>query len=59
MRQRGLHTEAEAKQNSITKLKQDHDLLNADCQNQRLLEYTWMLQSLHENSWEGPLGPGM
>ena len=57
LRQRGLHTEA--KQCNITKLKQDHDLLNAHCKNRRLLEYIWMLQSLHENSWEGPLAPGM
>ena len=59
LRRRGLHTEVEVKQRGITKLKQEHQLLKARCENQQLLEYLCKLQSLHENSWEGPLAPGM
>ena len=59
LRRRGLHTEVEAKQRGIAKLKQEHELLKARCENQQLLEYICKLQSLHQNSWEGPLAPGM
>ena len=59
LRRHGLHADAEAKQPGITKLKQEHELLKARCENQQLLEYLCKLQSLHQNSWEGPLAPGM
>ena len=59
LRRHVLHAEAEVKQRNTTKLKQEHALFKARCENQELFEYIRKLQSLHENSWEGPLAPGM
>ena len=59
LRRRGLHTEAEEKSGEIAELKQEHELLNAVRENQQLLQYVGKLQSLRQNSWEGPLALGM
>ena len=59
LRRRGLHTDVEAKQRSVVKLKQNHELLKAVHESQQLFEYIRKLQSLHQNSWGGPLAPGM
>ncbi|CAE7780662.1 AQR1 [Symbiodinium sp. CCMP2456] len=56
---RGLHTEAETQRHEVAELKQEHVRLKAVHENHQLLEYIRKLQSLHENSWEGPLAPGM
>ena len=59
---RRLDTQAEAKlrrvQREVARLKQEHELLNAVPENQQLLEHIRGLQSLHQNSWEGPLASG-
>ncbi|CAE7391726.1 unnamed protein product, partial [Symbiodinium sp. CCMP2456] len=36
------------------KLAEEHELLNAVQENQQLLQYISKVQSLHDNSWEGP-----
>ena len=59
LRRHGLHAEAEAKKCSTKKLKQEHELLKARCENQQLLEYIGYICKLHENSWEGPRFPGV
>ena len=59
LRRHGRHAEAEAKQRSTTKLKQEHELLKARYENQQLLEYIEYICKLHENSWEGPHLPGV
>ena len=59
LKQRGRMTEAEAKRGEIALLKQEHEPLKARHENQQLLEYFGKLQSLHDNSWNGPLAQGM
>ena len=59
LKQRGQLAEAEAKLVEVMQLKQEHELLKASNENQQLLEYVYKLQSLHQNSWEGPLARGM
>ncbi|CAE7809659.1 bgs4, partial [Symbiodinium sp. CCMP2456] len=44
LRRRGLHAEVEAKQRSITKLKQEHELLKAHWENQQLTDGEAMQQ---------------
>ena len=58
-RKHGRLAEAEAKLNEIEVLKAEHQLLKANHENQQLLQYVSKLQSLHHNSWEGPLALGM
>ena len=58
-RKHGRLAEAEAKLNEIEVLKAEHQLLKANHENQQLLQYVGKLQSLHHNSWEGPLALGM
>ena len=59
LKRKGQPAEAEAKLVEVESLKQEHDLLKAGHENQQLLEYICKLQSLHDNSWEGPLPCGM
>ena len=40
-------------------LKQEHELLKAHRENRQLTDYARKLQSLHDNSWAGPLVDGM
>ena len=60
---RRLDAEAEAKlrkvHRKITELIEDHERLKARYENQQLLEYLEYVRKLNENSWEGPLRPGM
>ncbi|CAE7538556.1 AQR1 [Symbiodinium sp. CCMP2592] len=56
---RGLEAEADAKQREVARLKDEHELRKARYENQQLLEYIEYIRHLHENSWEGPLLPGM
>ena len=58
-KQRGRMTEAAAKQREVAVLKQEHEPLKARQENKQLLEYFGKLQSLHDNSWNGPLAQGM
>ncbi|OLP93321.1 hypothetical protein AK812_SmicGene24781 [Symbiodinium microadriaticum] len=58
-RKQGWLAEASAKLNEIEVLKAEHELLKACRDNQQLAEYVRKLQSLHNNSWEGPIAHGM
>ena len=58
-RKDGQLAEAEAKLDEVEMLKAEHELLKANHENQQLLQYMSKLQSLHHNSWEGPLALGM
>ncbi|CAE7391748.1 unnamed protein product [Symbiodinium sp. CCMP2456] len=55
----GRLAEAAAKLNEIEVLKAEHELLKACRENQQLVEYMRKVQSLHSNSWEGPIAHGM
>lgn len=59
LKRQGQLADAEAKLVEMDKLKQEHALLKAGHENQQLLEYMCKLQSMHDNSWEGPLAHGM
>ena len=59
MRKSGQLAEARAKLREVKVLKKEHDLLNACRENQQLVEYLRKVQSLHNNSWEGPFAHGM
>ena len=50
---RGQLSQARAKQAEVEVLKEKHELLKADLENQQLVEYTHKLESLHRNSWDG------
>ena len=55
----GQLAEATAKLREVEVLKKEHDLLNAYRENYHLVEYMHKVQSLHNNSWEGPFAHGM
>ena len=55
----GQLAEATAKLREVEVLKREHDLLKAYRENQQLVEYLRKVQSLHNNSWEGPFAHGM
>ena len=59
LRRRGLQAEADAKQREVARLQDEHELLKARYENQQLLDHIEYIWQLHENSWEGPLLPGM
>ena len=59
LRRHGRLKEAEAKQGEAAVLKQEHELLKANRENRQLTDYARKLQSLHDNSWAGPLVDGM
>ena len=58
-RKQGRLAEAEAKLSEIEVLKAEHELLKAYYENQQLVEYMCKVQSLHHDSWEGPIAHGM
>ncbi|CAE7949003.1 unnamed protein product [Symbiodinium sp. KB8] len=58
-RKQGQLAEAAAKLDEIEVLKAEHELLKACHENQQLAEYVRKVQSLHNNSWEGPIAHGM
>ena len=59
LRNSGQLAEATAKLREVEVLKKEHDLLKAYLENRQLVEYLRKVQSLHNNSWEGPFAPGM
>ncbi|CAE7861512.1 unnamed protein product, partial [Symbiodinium microadriaticum] len=59
LKRRGQFAEAVAKLGEVEVLKHEHELLKACCENKQLMEYMHKVQSLHRNSWEGPLAHGM
>ena len=58
-RKQGWLAEASAKLNEIEVLKAEHELLKACHENRQLAAYVRKVQSLHNNSWEGPIAHGM
>ncbi|CAE7726572.1 petC, partial [Symbiodinium sp. CCMP2456] len=58
LKRQGQFAEAVAKLGEVEVLKAEHELLKAGCENRQLMEYMRKVQSLHRNSWEGPLAHG-
>ena len=58
-KRRGRLAEAENKKCEVAVLKEEHETIGARHENQQLLQYICKLQSLHDNSWNGPLAQGM
>ena len=59
LKRQGRLKDAEDKLHEVARLKSKDHLLNARRKNQQVIEYIRKLQSLHDNSWNGPLVPGM
>ena len=58
-KRRGRLAEAENKKCEVAVLQEEHEKIGARHENQQLLQYICKLQSLHDNSWNGPLAQGM
>ncbi|CAE7938792.1 Alkbh3 [Symbiodinium sp. KB8] len=54
-KRRGRLAEAENKKCEVAVLQEEHEKIGARHENQQLLQYICKLQSLHDNSWNGPL----